>query len=137
MQFFTQTREDYILDKIECMDEVYPVDINNMEYKGNFKCHVNCTSYMKANNNAKCIVGGIQVFSDQVIAHFIVEMNDGRFIDPTYGNMTTDSYVKFIPIKRYNNIDKFNPVQSLTTMKKYIVSLLPFRLRIFARTHHY
>lgn len=119
------------------MDEVYPIDVVSMEYKGNFKCHINCISYMKINDDVKCIVGGIQVFSDQVVAHFIVEMNDGTHIDPTYGNMTTDSYIKFIPIKRYNDIDKFISSKSLVDIKKYIVSLLPFRLRIFARTHHY
>ena len=73
------------------------------KYIGNYKCHVNCLSYtLRHPDKVKSIVGVLQVFNDsEAVAHFVLEMLDGTYYDPTYGNTSgiLDSYC--IPIEYY------------------------------------
>lgn len=74
-------------------------------FLGNYKCHVNCLSYYKLyKGKVKNIVGCLQVFDDnETAAHFIVELKDGSFIDPTWGNMV-ELYSYCIPIEKYDQL---------------------------------
>ena len=89
------------------------------KYLGNYKCHVNCLSYaLRHPDKVKSIVGVLQVFNDsEGVAHFVLEMVDGTYYDPTYGNMSgiMDSYC--IPIEYYK-VKSFNPVRELQNLKK-------------------
>lgn len=99
-------------------------------FLGNYKCHVNCLSYYKLyEGEVKSIVGCLQVFSDnETAAHFIVELKDGSFIDPTYGNMV-ELYSYCIPIEKYDPT-KFSPNRELSNLKAYFHGLLPWYLRL-------
>ena len=94
------------------------------KYIGNYKCHVNCLSYaLRHPDKVKSIVGVLQVFNDsEGVAHFVLEMVDGTYYDPTYGNMSgiMDSYC--IPIEYYK-VDSFNPARKLQNLKNYLFSL--------------
>ena len=94
------------------------------KYIGNYKCHVNCLSYaLRHPDKVKSIVGVLQVFNDsEGVAHFILEMIDGTYYDPTYGNMSgiLDSYC--IPIEYYK-VESFKPVRELQNLKDYLFSL--------------
>ena len=94
------------------------------KYIGNYKCHVNCLSYALRNpDKVKSIVGVLQVFNDsEGVAHFILEMVDGTYHDPTYGNMSgiMDSYC--IPIEYYK-VESFKPFRELQNLKDYLFSL--------------
>ena len=94
------------------------------KYIGNYKCHVNCLSYaLRHPDKVKSIVGVLQVFNDsEAVAHFLLEMLDGTYYDPTYGNMSgiLDSYC--IPIEYYK-IDSFRPNRELQNLKDYLFSL--------------
>ena len=94
------------------------------KYIGNYKCHVNCLSYaLRHPDKVKSIVGVLQVFNDsEGVAHFVLEMVDGTYYDPTYGNMSgiMDSYC--IPIEYYK-VDSFKPVRELQNLKDYLFSL--------------
>ena len=102
------------------------------KYIGNYKCHVNCLSYaLRHPTKVKAIVGVAQVFSDNYcVAHFILEMIDGTYYDPTYGNMSgiLDSYC--IPIEYYK-IETFKPDRELGNLQNYINSLNPWYHRWF------
>lgn len=102
------------------------------KYIGNYKCHVNCLSYaLRHPTKVKSIVGVMQVFSDNYgVAHFVLEMTDGTYFDPTYGNMSgvLDSYC--IPIEYYK-VDSFTPNRELTNLQNYINSLNPWYHRWF------
>lgn len=99
-------------------------------YIGNNRCHINCLSYCTLNKTkVKSIVGCLQVYSDNsTCAHFIVELKDGSFIDPTFGNMTK-LYSYVIPIEKYNP-EEFAPNRELQNLKNYVHSLLPWYLRL-------
>ena len=94
------------------------------KYIGNYKCHVNCLSYaLRHPDKVKSIVGVLQVFNDsECVAHFILEMADGTYYDPTYGNMSgiLDSYC--IPIEYYK-VESFKPTRELQNLKDYLFSL--------------
>ena len=94
------------------------------KYIGNYKCHVNCLSYaLRHPDKVKSIVGVLQVFNDsECVAHFILEMADGTYFDPTYGNMSgiLDSYC--IPIEYYK-VESFIPARELQNLKDYLFSL--------------
>ena len=94
------------------------------KYIGNYKCHVNCLSYaLRHSDKVKSIVGVLQVFYDsEGVAHFILEMEDGTYYDPTYGNMSgiLDSYC--IPIEYYK-VESFKPTRELQNLKDYLFSL--------------
>ena len=94
------------------------------KYIGNYKCHVNCLSYALRNTDkVRSIVGVLQVFNDsECVAHFILEMADGTYYDPTYGNMSgiLDSYC--IPIEYYK-VESFKPDRELQNLKDYLFSL--------------
>ena len=94
------------------------------KYIGNYKCHVNCLSYALRNTDkVRSIVGVLQVFYDsEGVAHFILEMIDGTYYDPTYGNMSgiLDSYC--IPIEYYK-VESFKPTRELQNLKDYLFSL--------------
>ena len=94
------------------------------KYIGNYKCHVNCLSYaLRHPDKVKSIVGVLQVFNDsEGVAHFVLEMVDGTYYDPTYGNMSgvMDSYC--IPIEYYK-IESFIPARELQNLKDYLFSL--------------
>ena len=94
------------------------------KYIGNYKCHVNCLSYaLRHPDKVKSIVGVLQVFHDsEGVAHFVLEMIDGTYYDPTYGNMSgiLDSYC--IPIEYYK-VESFKPDRELQNLKDYLFSL--------------
>ena len=94
------------------------------KYIGNYKCHINCLSYsLRHQDKVKSIVGVLQVFNDsEGVAHFVLEMVDGTYYDPTYGNMSgiMDSYC--IPIEYYK-VESFKPVRELQNLKDYLFSL--------------
>ena len=94
------------------------------KYIGNYKCHINCLSYsLRHPDKVKSIVGVLQVFNDsEGVAHFILEMIDGTYFDPTYGNMSgiLDSYC--IPIEYYK-VESFKPTRELQNLKNYLFSL--------------
>lgn len=102
------------------------------KYLGNYKCHVNCLSYaLRYPTKVKSIVGVMQVFSDNYgVAHFVLEMVDGTYFDPTYGNMSgvLDSYC--IPIEYYK-VDSFKPNRELINLQNYLNSLNPWYHRWF------
>ena len=123
----------YLIDKLSYREVVKPEPIN-MPYIGNNACHINCVSYYKkSREKVKHIVGCLQVFSDDyTCAHFIIELKDGSFIDPTYGNMP-ELYSYVIPIERYKP-ENFVPNRELQYLKNYIHSLLPWYKRLFTKT---
>ena len=94
------------------------------KYIGNYKCHVNYLSYaLRHPDKVKSIVGVLQVFNDsEGVAHFVLEMIDGTYYDPTYGNMSgiLDSYC--IPIEYYK-VESFKPNRELQNLKDYLFSL--------------
>ena len=94
------------------------------KYIGNYKCHINCLSYaLRHPDKVKSIVGVLQVFNDsEGVAHFVLEMVDGTYYDPTYGNMSgiMDSYC--IPIEYYK-VESFVPARELQNLKDYLFSL--------------
>ena len=94
------------------------------KYIGNYKCHINCLSYaLRHPDKVKSIVGVLQVFNDsEGVAHFVLEMTDGTYYDPTYGNMSgiLDSYC--IPIEYYK-VESFIPARELQNLKDYLFSL--------------
>ena len=94
------------------------------KYIGNYKCHVNCLSYaLRHPDKVKSIVGVLQVFNDsEAVAHFLLEMLDGTYYDPTYGNMSGILYSYCIPIEYYK-IDSFSPNRELQNLKDYLFSL--------------
>ena len=94
------------------------------KYIGNYKCHVNCLSYaLRHPDKVKSIVGVLQVFNDsEAVAHFLLEMLDGTYYDPTYGNMSGILYSHCIPIE-YHKIDSFSPNRELQNLKDYLFSL--------------
>lgn len=102
------------------------------KYIGNYKCHVNCLSYaLRHPTKVKSIVGVAQVFSNNTcVAHFVLEMIDGTYYDPTYGNMSgiLDSYC--IPIEYYK-VETFKPNRELENLQNYINSLNPWYHRWF------
>ena len=101
------------------------------KYAGKYKCHINCLSYaLRHPDKVKRIVGVLQVFyNSECVAHFILEMADGTYYDPTYGNMsgTMDSYC--IPIGYYK-VESFKPARELQNLKDYIFSLRHWLYRL-------
>lgn len=106
-------------------------------YIGNYRCHVNCLSYARKHpKKVKYIVGVAQVFNDNTcVAHFIIQLIDGTYIDPTYGNMTKQLYSYCIPIEYYD-VSTFKPNRELQNLKDYLFSLQPWYYRLF-RTNTY
>lgn len=122
-----------LIDKLAYREVIKPESIS-MPYIGNYHCHINCISYYKQNKEkVKAIVGGLQVFSDDnyTCGHFIIELQDGSFIDPTYGNMP-ELYSYIIPIESYKP-ENFVPNRELQYLKNYIHSLLPWYRRLFTK----
>ena len=102
-----------LIDKLAYREVIKPKAIQQA-YIGNNRCHVNCC---------------LQVYSDNATyAHFIVELKDGSFIDPTFGNMP-ELYSYAIPIEKYNP-EEFAPNRELQNLKNYVHSLLPWYLRL-------
>ena len=94
------------------------------KYIGNYKCHVNCLSYaLRHPDKVKSIVGVLQVFYDsEGVAHFILEMTDGTYYDPTYGNTSGILDSHCIPIEYYK-VESFKPTRELQNLKDYLFSL--------------
>ena len=94
------------------------------KYIGNYKCHVNCLSYaLRHPDKVKSIVGVLQVFNDsEAVAHFILEMADGTYHDPTYGNTSGILDSHCIPIEYYK-VESFKPTRELQNLKDYLFSL--------------
>jgi len=112
-----------ILKKFKYNKKVKVKSKKSIEFIGNYKCHLNSLSYaMKYTGKVKCIVGGVQVFTDCVVAHFVVKLKDGTFVDPTYGNMS-EMYESFIVVKKYK-IKDFEPLDALMNMKRTIYNQL-------------
>jgi hypothetical protein len=86
------------------------------KYIGNRHCHINSLSYALRHKKAKYILLCAQEFSNQWVAHCVVEMEDGTVIDPTYGNMVED----YIGLKmlRKHTIDGFEPRDRLAFTTK-------------------
>lgn len=126
-----------IMKKIRLEETADVVSKDNLTYKGNYKCHLNCLSYaVKHSKKVKSIVGGIQIFSDDTVAHFIIELNTGEFIDVTYGNLAYSLYNDFVIVKRYD-WQEFNAGQELANIKEHIYELLPFYLRLFTNPNEF
>ena len=105
-------------------------------YIGNDRCQANALSYALRHQNVASIIGVAQVFNnDTCVAHFIVKLNDGSYIDPTYGNLSgiLDSY--HIQIEEYT-IGTFVPNRELTHLKNYLFSLLPWYKRILRNNNY-
>ena len=101
------------------------------KYVDNYKCHINCLSYALRNTDkVRSIVGVLQVFNDsEGVAHFVLEIVDGTYYDPTYGNMSgiMDSYC--IPIEYYK-VESFKPSRELQNLKDYLFSLRHWSYRL-------
>ena len=124
--------DKYLIKHFSHRDTVDPIPTNS-RYIGNDRCQANALSYARKHpTKVNCIVGCLQVFDDSTdhsaVAHFVVKLNDGTYIDPTYGNMT-DLYWYLIPIEEYQ-ISKFNPNRELTNLKRHLHNLLPWWLRL-------
>lgn len=87
------------------------------KFIGNYKCHVNCLSYYKLyKGKVKNIVGCLQVFDDnETAAHFIVELKDGSFIDPTW--VTWLNYTLIVFLLRSMTQLSLVPIESYQTLK--------------------
>jgi len=122
---------DKIVELHQHIDAVYPIDKG--KYLGNYKCHCNSLSYaLRHPNDVKCILGCLQVFSDQTgVAHFVVKLYDGTIIDPTYGNLATTQYSYLLPLQEYK-INSFSPNRELINLKKYLFNQLPWHRRLFS-----
>lgn len=123
--------------KIKFEETADVVSKDNLKYIGNYKCHLNSLSYaVKHSEKVKSIVGGIQIFSDDVVAHFIIELNTGEYIDVTYGNLAYALYEDFVIVKKWN-WQEFNAGGELMSMKQYIYDLLPFHLKILTNANEF
>lgn len=112
-----------ILKKFKHNKKVKIKSKKSLEFIGNYKCHLNSLSYaLKHKNKVECIVGGVQVFTDCAVAHFVVKMKDGTYIDATYGNMA-GMYECFIVVETYK-IKDFAPLDALMNMKRTIYNQL-------------
>ena len=119
----------YLKKKLKNKKRVKPIPEKEILLICNYKCHLNCLSYaIKHRKAVKHIVGGIQVIDNQYIAHFIVKLKNGNYVDPTYGNVVDRGYDEFIPLKKYSITD-FQPAKALPAIKKQIHSYLPKKLR--------
>jgi len=100
------------------------------KYRGNQRCHVNSLEYARRHpEQVKSIVGVIQVFDgNDAYCHFIVELLDGNYIDPSYGIMV-DQYSYNIPIEYYK-VSGFHAERDLQMLKEYAHTLLPWYKRI-------
>ncbi len=82
-------------EKLEVLD-------TETSYIGNQRCHFNCLSYFRLNRSeVKHICAVLQRFNRNVVLHYIIELKNGVFIDPTYGNIT-DACTSYHLYKRYN-----------------------------------
>jgi len=106
------------------------------KYKGNLRCHINCLEYYRKHpEKVETIVGCVQVFSDNdTSCHFIVKLKDGTYIDPTYGIMV-DMYNYVIPIEEYDPRN-FKPYRELQLLRGYLITLLPWHIRLFTNKNH-
>lgn len=101
------------------------------DYIGNQRCHKNSLNYALKKKQSSEILGCLQIFDDSsMVAHFVVKMNNGDIIDPTFGRLSSTSYSYLIVIESYK-ISTFNPNRELTNLKKYIYNLLPWYLKLF------
>jgi hypothetical protein len=133
VEFIRNKCVDVIKRKIRFEEKAPVVSKDNLIFKGNYKCHLNCLSYaVKHSEKVKSIVGGVQVFSDDVVAHFIIELNTGEFIDVTYGNLAYLLYEDFVIVERYD-WQQFDAGQELMNMKDHIYYMLPLYLRLFTK----
>lgn len=106
------------------------------KYLGNYKCHANCLSYALRKQNVDKILGVAQVFNDQTcVAHFIVRLTNGTYIDPTYGNLTDILYSHNIIIEEYE-VNTFNPNRELQNLKDYLFSLRPWYYRLLHKNNY-
>ena len=116
--------------KIKYEETADVVSKDNLRFIGNYKCHLNSLSYaVKHSEKVKSIVGGIQIFSDDLVAHFIIELNTGEYIDVTYGNLAYTLYEDFVIVKKWH-WQEFNAGLELMNMKEHIYDLLPFHLKL-------
>jgi len=83
-----------------------------------------CTKTQKVTH----IVFVIQEFEEAFIAHFIVKLSNGTYIDPTYGNITT--CLDLHKVHEYKTTN-FKAVKALLCGKDYIYNLLPWYLKLF------
>ena len=122
------------MDKIvELLQYIAPkTPINKGKFMGNYKCHVNSLSYaLKHSKNVKCIVGCLQVFNDSSgVAHFVVKLNNGDLIDPTYGRVSSTMYAYLLPLQEYE-VTTFSPNRELTNLKDHLHNQLPWLHRMF------
>lgn len=120
-----------IKTKTKLMESAEVYSPKKLNFIGNYKCHLNCLSYaLKHSKKVKNIVSGIQMFDDDAVAHFIIELKNGKYIDITYGNVAYALYSDFIIVKKYNDFSNFNAGRELDNMKEYIYNMLPFYLKL-------
>lgn len=109
-------------------EEIKVKPMVNTLFLGNSKCHINALSYAKKHpKKVAYIVGGCQVWSNMIVAHFIIELKDGTYVDPTYGNMTK-LFESFLIMRRYEK-DEFLPEEGLYKLKRKLYHYLPRRVR--------
>jgi hypothetical protein len=119
----------YIIDKIKHKEIHKAVDKH--KFLGNRKCHINSLDYAISHKNVSKILGCIQVFNEgDTVAHFVVKLNDGTIIDPTYGRMSSRMYKHLVIITEYD-INTFEPTRELNNLKEYIYDLLPWYVKLF------
>lgn len=106
-------------------------ETSDLLYVGNKRCHMNCLSYYRANTQiVDKIIGVAQVFDDgKCVAHFVIKLKNGNYIDPTHGNIS-GLYDSLIPLKEYKP-ESFNPYYELTSLKDYIFEMNPWYYRWF------
>jgi hypothetical protein len=129
MSFLKKLILNYVLKKYK--DKIRFVDILESPFIGNNKCHYNAISYLKLHKLEEeyRIVGGIQIFEDEIVIHFLLEnIENNQLIDPTYGNLT-DRYYGFVKLKEYNHKDFKNPDTKLYNLKKEFHKSLPWYFR--------
>ena len=73
MSFLKKLILNYVLKKYK--DKIRFVDILESPFIGNNKCHYNAISYLKLHKLEEeyRIVGGIQIFEDEIVIHFLLE----------------------------------------------------------------
>ena len=125
---------DTVYNKLKHL-EIINVE-SKLNFLGNYKCHMNCLNYARKHKSVVKIVGVAQVFNDNgIVAHFIVKLKNGTYLDPSYGRLSSIGYQYNIKIEEYN-VETFNPSRELSNLKEYLFYKLPWYVRLFKNKHN-
>lgn len=96
------------------------------KYIGNYKWQINILSYaLRHKDKVESIISCAQVFhNSDMVAHFVVKLKNGKYIDPTYGSVSSVMYNYLIPIQSYK-VDTFMPNREPGNLQEYMRGLLP------------